>query len=337
MRGAVPPILGFMVGLLLWTASGGAHPCPAESETSPCIDVDSLWLVPGAGPFLTVPGARLRKSGELTLSFGSSFVRTPARLLAPSPDPSGRTVELVRQQLSHSVLADYVLEPRVAVSLALPFALAREGTGIEGITSSEKARLPGAALRDPRLGATFTLFDFKQRWRLAVAVRYVVTIPWGDATHLAGDRSLTSAPSLVAEGSRGLFFSSVELGARLREPITLGDLRFGTDVHAGLGLGMKVPKLPGKLSLSGELRVTPSLVHQRAATTNSDSARLIPAEWMATLQATPVSHLTVLLGMGSGLPLSSRSTESGREQFAAPSSPSFRGTLVLRIQLGAFR
>jgi hypothetical protein len=135
----------------------------------------------------------------------------------------------------------------------------------------------------------------------------------------------------------GRAYFAAGLGARLRQPVELGNVRLGTELALSLGAGASL--LPrGYLDLSVEAWALPSLISE--ASTQPDGsrldARLVPAEWMLSLR-THLRRFTLALGGGGALPLSGATTTAtdgttSSDTFAGLTTPDFRTAFVVRYE-----
>src|SRR5687768_786802 len=89
-------VLGLFVVAVSGRAMGAGDPCDPNATVSPCFDADALWLPTGAAYFSTLPSPRPLAVGAPTLLLGAGLALRPVLLEAPSPDPEGREIGVVR-------------------------------------------------------------------------------------------------------------------------------------------------------------------------------------------------------------------------------------------------
>jgi hypothetical protein len=334
----VLPALG--AALLLSTHTAGAADCTPESGMSPCLDSEALWLPPRPSQFVSIPTATRPTLRSVFLGAGLSHAQQPILLTAASPDPEGREIRVVGRSLTLTLLGALPLGEQWDVGLALPAAVSQSGTGVEGVTDQQDSHLASHALRDPRLSVGFAWFAHPDHARRTVDARTLLrlSLPLGNESALAGERSLVFAPALVLSVDHDRFFAGSLLGPRLRQPVELAGARLGTQLEVSVGAGLHL--LPRQsLSVGVETWMLPVLVSQErtvADGTRVEDASLVPAEWMLSLRAAPpcLPGLSLQLGGGTGIPLSSeRRTGEDTEHFAGVTTPSYR--LVATVRHGS--
>ena len=176
------------------------------------------------GEFTFLGGARTIAPGRIGFALGDDLSGAPSgarpseRINRRSRGPGGRPIVEY-----HGAL--FVRIDRFArINLALPFTTYRTGTGLSAIASQHSTPLSFTALRDTRIGVTLALLPRARA--LQLASRWELSVPTGDASAFAGDRSFVGVPSFVASWRDGPFVASAELGARLQAPDrTLGIAR----------------------------------------------------------------------------------------------------------------
>src|SRR5262245_4536360 len=98
LRPAEVARLALVLAVTLTAAHARAEPdpCDASATVSPCFDADALWLPTGATHFATLPSPRPLAEGAATLLLGVGLALEPVMLSAPSPDPDGRDIHVVK-------------------------------------------------------------------------------------------------------------------------------------------------------------------------------------------------------------------------------------------------
>ncbi|HEX9618627.1 MAG TPA: hypothetical protein VF989_00745 [Polyangiaceae bacterium] len=328
----------FLLGVGLWPRVGGAAPC--DGEQSPCLDANALWFSPFSEHLAAIADAALLEAGAYRAQLAVEYLRRPVVLVAPSADPEGRDIELVRFRTDATLLLAFGLGAGIDVGVATPFALRQRGTGVEGVTSTDAPALERAALRDPRLELRARLFDVpngESRWFSSAGLGLLV--PAGDESLLAGERGWVAAPRVTFGAALGHFGVLTELGARVRKTTELGGFRLGHQLTASLGAHYAVLG-DGLLELSAEATALPVLSQQPRVTYDDGSraldAGLIPAEWWVGLGTRLSESAQLRAGAGGGLPLSFERLEDseGRERtehFQGVTVPSFRVFVAISI------
>jgi hypothetical protein len=246
-------------------------------------------------------------------------------------------VPVVKTVADFAIAAAYAPVARLELSLVVPFAAHRTGTGLSGVTSQGGPGL-GAAFRDIRVGAGYGIVDTRvgdTGVRLTVMPRLDITLPTGDESSFAGERRVLLAPRLSAGLAHGRFFTESEIGARLREPVELGGARLGTEIVTALGVG--VSTLDGGLldvALEAWLRFTPISQERPGVGSGVLDGTLAPTEWMLSLR-TQLESVSLRLGAGTAIPLSSETRRSvdGQEStefVGGLTAPEFRAVFGVR-------
>ncbi len=336
-RRAQAVVLGLLASwaALLVTGRGGAAECTPDSGVSTCLDADNLWWSAGGARFTSIAAATTPRRGSLAFAALVGYLDRPVLLSAPSPDPEGRDVNVVRGAVGLTLAYAWGLSDDLELSLATPLVLHQTGAGAEGITSQSAPPLTAVAVRDPRLGLGVP-------WRqgaFAAKARAELALPLGDARQYAGSGGLTLAPGVSGSWQAGPVHAALELGVRLRRAVPFATARVGSQGFAALGVGADLWQ--ELLSVELEAFALPSLVsqpgRQDAASRVTDGV-LVPAEWLASLRTVPSrdANVALSLGGGTGLPLSTeiRETASGasHERFAGVTTPRFRLFFGVRYQ-----
>jgi hypothetical protein len=322
-----------LVGLDLFdgpAASAAPDPCATTASISPCFDADPWWIPTGPTPFAGVPSARTLPANTLGLTLGTSLSVDPVVLVTPSPHPDGQEIDVVRATSTVTLAARYGLGRGVDVALAVPFVPYQTGASTESVTSQAGASLEPVALRDPRVGFAATLLGRGAKAPLLLGTHLELALPLGTTRALAGAAGPTLAPGFTGELALGPFDAALDIGVRLTRAVALGTVHEGSTAVIALGVSVSVLERPAlALVVEGSLR--PSLV---GPPVGANDALDLPAEWLASVRLEPATDLSVLLGAGSGLPLSrARSPGAASESVLAVTSPAFRGVLTARYTL----
>ena len=314
--------LALALVLLPRLASAADDSCSPDNQISTCINSDSLWHVPEASGFVSVPQARRGNPGGLSTALALGFITRPIVLNAPSSDPEGRDIEVVKDALDLNLLLAYDVTRELSLSIATPMVLYQRGTGAEGVTSQRGTAPPTSAVRDPKIYASYALplpRDLEQAG-LGLRARLGLSLPLGDSHLYAGERGLVAAPSLVFEAVLGAVTLGSELGLRLREKTRLANVALGSQIWASLGARVQIVK---PLQLAAEAWLAPGLSEQPGGGT------WVTSEWLASANFSPLCapELSLKLGGGTGIPLAQ---SPGGKTIAGLTSPGFRGVFVVR-------
>lgn len=273
------------------------------APNAPCVDAEPLWQSSSAQRLLSIADAEAVPKGVAALGLSTGFRYRPAVLTVPSPNQTGRDINLVRSSLDAEVAARFGLWERWELTGCLPAGLDQRGAGIKGGTSQQAPPIPRAALHDARLGFGVVLPTTP---RFTAKVRFEAKLPVGSAESLAGERSVVASPSFALASRGGGFFWGAELAARLRRPSELFGLRLGSQALVAVGTGYELPR--PRLSFAGEMYLASSLIP-------SGVTRYLAAEWLASARLAPrQSAWSFGVAGGSGLPLSG----SGSFAFGVP-------------------
>jgi hypothetical protein len=324
---------GLILGVLTFPErlSAQPDPCAPSATVSPCFDSDALFVPTGATHFSTLPSARPLAVGGSTLLLATDFALRPVVLSAPSPDPEGREIHVVNATSTVTVGVGFGLGHGLGVNAEFGFVPYQDGTGVEGVTAQTAPPLESAAVRDPRIGASFTFLGRNEHDPVALAARLGVAPPLGDETLLAGASGTTVLPGLVVEVEADRFAFGSELGLRLRRAVDFGTVRKGSEGVLGVGAGYGVLTSP-RLFVGLEAWLRPGLAGHPEGT--PPEALDLPAEWLlsTTFAWDPNGGFSLAAAGGSGLPLSKGTSPSGSiESFAGVTAPAFRALLALRF------
>ncbi len=278
------------------------------------------------GPFRTLSLGRTLKPGSIALSANAWHIIRPAELAVSSPDPAGRTVDVV----SHATVIDWRIAfgigNRLDLTMAVPIFLDIRGAGSEAIATQKPTPLSGSAVGDPRLGVRASLLPSSiADWRLMLRNEW--TLPWAIKDYV-GDGAVTSTTALTGVWHYGGWSAAVDLGARSSRARRFGDVRLGTSAIFGLGFARDIIR-DNCLTVGLEAWANPVLIASPTSDMpNSAGVTTVPAEWLANVQWHPGKlPAWFWLGGGSALPISHRDTTNAPfadSNFVAPSAARVR-------------
>ena len=329
------------VAVAAWTpcanAAEGAAPsdCLPEDELSPCVNSDQLWLTAAPSPFVSVPWAPGLEQGSVAVGAAGGFIYRPISLHTASPDPGGREVRVVDWSAGLTLMLAYGITRRVDVRVSAPFVLAQSGAGVQGVTSQDAPGIAPQAVRNPRIGASFTAVNESDVFALAVDLD--VALPIATDNGFAGAIGPVVGFDINVSGQVGPWNYGALAGLRMLRTAPLGSVQIGTSVDARLATGWDILD-NGLLGLTLEAWALPSLVGQTRTLPDGSrilSATIIPAEWLFSVRSAVGAGFTLQLGGGTGLPISAEQRLSPNgietdESFASIPSPKIRGTLLVR-------
>lgn len=323
-------LLGIGV-LLAASARASPEPCATSASVSPCFDADPWWVPTGPTAFAGVPSARALPPGALAWVLGLGVSTHPVTLVTPTPHPDGQEIGVVDLTSTLTLGARYGLGRGVDIAAVLPFVPYQTGAGTESVTSQAPASLGTVALRDPRVGFAATLLGRSPGAPFSVGTHLELALPLGTTRALAGAPGPTLAPGFTGELAVGRLDVALDVGLRLVRAVSIGTVREGSSASVALGVSFALLTKPLlALGIEGVLR--PSLVGPPAGA--PEELTNLPAEWLASVRFEPTSTWALLLGAGSGLPLSTARAPGGpSEHVLAVTSPEFRGLLTARYTL----
>lgn len=214
----------------------------------------------------------------------------------------------------------------------LPVTFGQDGTGLAPFTGG--GGLDVAAMRDLRVGLTYALIPrprapigSPRASTFAMTGRLEMSLPTGEATQFAGERTAVFIPSLAADLAAGRFFFGAEAGVRARPVTELLGARIGPQGIFALGAGVDLFARHEALSFTAEARAMPFFSEQNTVSvtpagleSQPNGTYAVPAEWAASLRTATRSGLAFQLGGGGPIPFTSD----------APTTPRFRFTLSVR-------
>ncbi len=323
------PLLSTALGAALLSPPLQATDCDPAGGVSPCLDAEALWLASGRANFVAIEPTAVVHAGKVGVVLGTSYAHKPVVLNVPSPDPDGRDINVVRHLVTTTLITGYAPVTGLEVTLSTPFTPAQDGAGTEAVASRVSAPLPGTAVRDPRVGAAYSL-------RLSpvgsMRAQADVVVPLGDEHLLAGDAGLGLSPRVTFGADLGSAELAGSVGARLRRSVPFASARWGSELTSALGGAVHIlGQQHLSVALEGHLRS--SLVDQ------PEGGVLAPAEWLLSVRSAPFSDpgLVLQLGGGTAVPLSSGDRDGEPQAFAGLTAPRLRGVFAVRYAPGASR
>ena len=287
------------------------------------------------GPFRTQSLGLVLPPRALAVSANGWYLFRPAELGVSSPDPNGRTVDVVSRATVIDFRIAVGLGRRLDLTAALPIFVDVRGAGPDAIATQKPAPISGAAFGDPRLGVRANLLS-AQYFRLMLRNEW--SLPFGNEAMYAGDGAATSTLALSAVWDYAGWVIAYETGYKASHAVRFGDLRLGSSMLNNLGFARDI--LRGhELTVGVELWAQPVLVSAPKSDVPSTSgATPIPAEWLLNVQWRPeFMPAWFWLGGGSALPISRRDTAGAPfadSHFIAPSAARIRLGLGAGFLLG---
>jgi outer membrane protein OmpA-like peptidoglycan-associated protein len=265
-----------LITLALLFGSSIVHAQNGISEAA----IDRYDPAPPGDALPWVPDAAIEGNLEIAAGARFSYARLP--LVLETPAGSERIV--THQLILHALVAAE-LARRFELSIDAPFALSQAGAG-----DSRFASPSGAAMGDLRLGAASELVEARgvlPGGPLALEL----WLPTGDGEYASSPSPRYGAAAVVGADLDGWLWRA-RAGARYRRDETEAAGTFGSEVHAGVGVGLVWHKATFGLELVGATGVEPN------AGWLSDSATQLEALLSAKYRIGPV---TALVGAGPGL------------------------------------
>jgi len=291
-------------------AQGAAH-----SLGSSCIDIDNLWLRPGASLFLASGATESTPAGQVGFGIVVNYQRRPLRLSLAGPSLDPRDVYVIENQLSVTYLLALGVTDDLELTMAAPITFYQDGAGYDSILGTGE-ELTRSVVRDPRVGVAWTFVDRARSADadgLALTGRFEIAAPLGDGEAFAGARTATFVPALTGSYRASIFEATAEVGARIRGDEPLARANWGTQISASLGANVLLWK-PAQLSLGAEAFALPVIAQQPAG-----ADALVPAEWLASVRAAPffAGDVFFQLAGGSSIPFTESSATSPEMRFLA--------------------
>jgi len=288
-----------------------------------------------AGPFRTLSLGQALPLGEFALSANTWYLVRPAEMVVSSPDPNGRTIDVVSRATVIDWRAAVGIGRRLDLTAAWPVFIDARGAGSDAISTQKPEALHGAALGDPRLGVRSNVYSHEA---LRLMLRNEWTLPLGASEHYAGNTAATSTLAITGVWDQDGWAVAIDLGYRASRAVRFGDVRLGSSAIVGLGLARDI--LPRHVLTVGlEAWANPVLASAPTSDMpNASGNTVIPSEWLFSAQLHPEYFpFWFWLGGGSALPISHRDTQDvsfADSSFVAPSTPRIRLGLGAGFLLG---
>ncbi len=289
------------------------------------------------GPFRTLSLGRALEAGSFALSANAWYLVRPAELAVSSPDPAGRTIDVVSRATVIDWRAALGIGRHVDLTMALPIYVDVRGAGSDAIATQKPPPIEGAAIGDPRIGVRVSLLPASiLDWRLMLRNEW--TLPLGNTDSYAGDVSFTSTTAFTGVWHSSGWSAAIDLGWRASRATRFGDLRLGTAAVLGAGFARDIVA-DNCLTVGVEAWANPVLVASPTSDVpNGKGVTTIPAEWLLNVQWHPDGlPAWFWLGGGSALPISHRDTSNAPfadSSFIAPSAARVRLGLGAGFMLG---
>ncbi|GEM_PF-3547866 len=281
------------------------------------------------GPFRTLSLGRALPYGSLAVSLSGWRVSQPAQLVVSSPDPAGRSVDVVSQATVVDLRTAFGIGRSIDLTLGMPVYTDVTGAGSDAIATQRPAALSGATLGDLRLGVRSSLLRTTEDSVFRLMVRNEWTLPTGDPSSYAGEVGPTAVTALTSAVYAEGWSAALDVGYLAAPSVRFGDLRLGSAALLGFGFARDVIE-PRVLTIGFEAWATRVLVDAPKTDVPTDAGtRAVPAQWMANVQFRPRTWaFWFWAGGGTALPLSSRSTGATDSfadgSFVAPSAARMR-------------
>ncbi len=304
--------------------------CHPESGVSPCFEADALRVPSGHARFAGIASPLVVPEAEVAFSLATTFLYKPLLLNAPSPAAEGRDIVVVERELGMTFGAAVGLGERLELDVSLPVSTARSGSGVEGVTTQQADPLPRSALRDPRLGLSWSPLAPSATRPYGLEARLELSLPFGDEAHLAGYAGPGFLPAVDGEYTLGRLVLAGELGARLGQAVDFASTRQGNELFVAAGVGFDVLS-DSLLAVSLESWLRQPLESEPDQGLVTAQTRGPAAEWLLGLR-TSNAPFSIFAGAGTGIPLA-RETHDGAADdtpVSAPTTPAFRAVVVLR-------
>ena len=323
-----------LAGSVLAWARPALADCSDRSHLSTCFDADNAWPHPGPGYFGFVGGTTTTLPRMVGLGLFATYLSSPVVLAVPSSDPNGAEVVAVRHLVDTTLLFSLGLTDRLDAGIALPVAVYRSGYGVSALSSQHAAPLARTAMRDARLGSTLRLLGCPNPMQCekphGLAARVELSLPTGDESSFAGDRSLVVSPSVSGALRSSPFVAGAELGARIRRTADLAGTRVGPQLQVAMAFGVEFWE-DAKLAFLVEAMALPTFVAQHELSFDTASGErvisgtrpaLVPAEWQAGFRSADLfgDGVSVLLEGGGPIGFSESNV----------TAPRFRLTFAVR-------
>jgi hypothetical protein len=269
---------------------------------SPCVSLETLLAPTSPSRFVSLHS--WEDAERTRVSLDVDYRQRPVVVVAASPDPYGREVPVLTDWAQLALGADAVLSP-LRLGFHVPVAVRLSGTGVDGVASVRSNSGVNASFGDPEVNVAFPF----RLWGLDGGVIQRLTIPLGTAGSFAAHAGPRYAPVISLTKQFADTLLGAELGLRLRAAERFGDLRFGSEATAQVGVSQRL--FHGfSLALEGSLHV--ALARDETITESGTTIRVrrMPAETLASVQFES-EHERLTLGVGTSVPLTQRAVGRG--------------------------
>ena len=305
------------VALLLVVATAAvparAGECAPSDGFSTCFASDNLWPQVGGSPWFSQAPTQTSPGSSASFGFVPSYIHRPIGLVVASPDPEGTTIYAAENALAATFLIGVGVTDRAQVHIAAPVMLYQEGASKSDVVGSDIA-LPRSAVGDMRFGASLSIL---QRERLmdgpGLSARFEMAAPTGNTDAFVGYSTATYAPGVAFDYRVGPVELGADIGARIRDHVTIAGAVIGTQLTASLGVGYQFLD-DDYLSANLEVFALVSPFEQSQLITQPGSpvpevvpttAVHAPMEWLLSLRTAGAldGRLRASLGAGSFIPV----------------------------------
>lgn len=257
------------------------------------------------------------------MSLDTDYQRRPLVVVVASPDPFGREVAVLSDWLTATLGGDFEARPGLRFGAGVPLSLRLAGTGVAGVASIHGDASDAFGLGDPELRSSLRF----ALGRLRAGVVQRLSLPLGSAGSFLAHDGPRYAPSLSLAGDWARLTWTLEFGARLRASQRFGDVRFGSEGFVGVGVAAA---LGAGLSIALEGFALPSLARDEVVTGDDTPVHLrrVAAQVLGSV-AWQRGPSRAVLGAGTSLPLTDRTSGSTSERLSGPPGAALRVTLRL--------
>lgn len=288
--------------------------CVSDGALSPCVPANALWTRAGASRWVGLPDPHLLTPLGTSYSVTGEYQYQPLILVAPSPDPDGREIQLVRHRVTTTLGVRIGITHRLEAGLSVPLITYQSGAGTRGVSDRAADGVPAQALADPRLESRYRVLADADLGSLDAGLS--LSFPLGNSSAHAREPSVVAAPELIWQIELGRFSLGVGATGRLRREVTLGTASYGNQI--GATVATEVTLVERWLSVGVEAWTLTGLVAHDTADAAAGRASHIdrPAEWLLNVRSSPADGLGLSLGGGTAIPLSTEVTGGGTQYLA---------------------
>jgi hypothetical protein len=242
-------------------------------------------------------------------------------VVVASADPFGREVPVLGDWLTATLGGDLEASPGLRLGAGVPVSVRMSGTGVAGVASLHGDERDAAGFGDPELRSSFAFTGGAVRAGMVQRL----TLPLGQSGSFLAHGSARYAPSFALAGDVGVSTWALELGARLRRSESFGDVRFGSEALIAAALAVR---LGADFTLGSECVVLPALARDETRARDGTVVRLrrVATEVMGGV-AWQRQRTRAVLGIGTSLPLTERTSSSGADTVSGPPGAALRVAL----------